>query len=369
MKILHIINNLGSGGAEKLIEVLVPKLNKSKGVDVEVLLLTDKNNIFDKKLNKTDIIVRVIKLKSPRNPFNILFIRRIIKKYNYDIVHAHLFPSNYWVAFAKLLMLKPPKLVVTEHSTFNKRRNYIFFRWIEKIVYFLYDSIICISNGTKENLLNWLRPKSINDNKYIVINNGIDLERFILAKPYKKTEIINQLDEENIILCMVGSFTIQKDQNTIIKSMEILAENTHLILVGDGPLKKECELLAKKLNLEKRVHFLGIRTDIERILKTVDIVIMSSNWEGFGLSALEGMAAGKPVIASNVEGLNDVVSGAGILFPQKNYQTLANKINKLIFNSNLYYKVSQECLKRSKYYSIDKMNEKYLLEYKNLIKS
>ena len=111
---------------------------------------------------------------------------------------------------------------------------------------------------------------------------------------------------------MVARFSEQKDQPTLIKAIKELPENVHLLLIGEGTLKQKNENLAKEIGVSDKVHFLGFRNDVERILKTVDIVVLSSNWEGFGLAAAEGMAAGKPVIASKVEGLREIVDGYGL---------------------------------------------------------
>lgn len=160
MKILHIINNLGSGGAEKLIEETVPIMNKKEGIKVDVLLLTDNNNVFDKKLKDNGIKVDVIPLRKPRNPINIYYIRKYIIEGEYDVVHAHLFPTIYWVSIAsKLIFKNKPKFVMTEHSTHNRRRERNYLRCLEKFIYSSYDKIVSISQQTQNNLISWIRPK------------------------------------------------------------------------------------------------------------------------------------------------------------------------------------------------------------------
>ena len=113
---------------------------------------------------------------------------------------------------------------------------------------------------------------------------------------------------------MTGRFSKAKDHTTLVKSLKLLPYNYKLLLVGEGELKKNIEILIKKINLENRVIFLGFRNDIPELMKTVDINILSSNWEGFGLVAVEGMASGRPFIGSDVDGMNDVIRGGGILF-------------------------------------------------------
>lgn len=369
MKILHIISGLGSGGAQKLVEETVPLINRYKDVEVEVLLLNDRNNVFDKKLRDSGIKVEVVPFRNPRSPLNIFFIRKYLVTGDYDIVHVHLFPTSYWVALAsKILFKNNCKLIFTEHSTHNSRREKWYFKYIDIFIYSNYDKVISISKNTQENLLKWINSSKTNINKFTVIENGINLRRFTEAKSYKKSEINSNLNQDNKLLCMVGRFGKQKDQSTIIYAMRNLPTDTHLILVGEGQLKQENEKLAKELGVGSRVHFLGVRNDVERILKTVDILILSSHWEGFGLAAVEGMAAGKPVIASNVEGLREVVKGAGILFEKGNSNDLALKINDLSNNDEKYESISSLCLKRAEQFDINIMVEQYLNLYYEVFK-
>ncbi len=366
MKILHIFNNLGSGGAEKLIEDLLPLMNNTNGINVDLLLLTNENNVFDKKLTKSGIQIEIVPTKKIYNPLNIHYIRKYIKKGQYDVVHVHLFPSLYWASFAsKLIFKNKPKFVFTEHSTHNQRREKGYLRIIEKFVYSSYDKIISISHQAQNNLIEWLKTK--NKNRFIVIENGIDLIKFKEAKPYLKREINTQFDEDTELICMVGRFSEAKDQPTLIKAMKYIPSNVHLLLVGEGPLKEKNEELVRQMKLEDRVHFLGFRDDVPRILKTVDIVVLSSNWEGFGLAVVEGMAAGKPVIASNVPGLREIVTGFGLIFEVGNSEELANKINQLINDPLKYNEIAEKCQLRANFYSIEKMVDEYIEQYKILL--
>lgn len=369
LKILHIINNLGSGGAEKLIEEFLPIMNNMDGVHAEVLLLTDKGNVFDENLKDKGVKIKVIPLKNIRSPLNIYYIRKYILKGEYDIVHAHLFPTHYWTTLAfKFIFKHKPKLILTEHSTHNRRREKPLFKYIERYIYLNYNKVISISEKTQENLVAWLDLKRSCTDKFVVIPNGINRERFQNAKPYHKAEIHHNFTEDTRLLCMVGRFSKQKDQLTIIKAMEDLSKDTHLLLIGEGPLKEENESLAKKTGVDNRVHFLGFRNDVERIFKTSDIIILSSHWEGFGLVAAEGMAAGKPVIASDVDGLREVVSGSGRLFPKGDSKELAKIIKDLFKDRKQYEKVAQACIERAEQFGIEKMVEGYMGEYEELVK-
>ncbi|MGO1372088.1 MAG: glycosyltransferase [Senegalia sp. (in: firmicutes)] len=366
MKVLHVINNLGAGGAEKLIEESLPIMNGAKGIKVELLLLSDQGNVFDEGLRKSGISIDVIPGKKIANPLNIYHIRKYILVGKYDVVHAHLFPTIYWVSIASKLMWKnKPKFFYTEHSTHNRRRNKRFLRPVEKFIYSSFEKIISISDATQENLIKWLKPSPNYMGKFTVSHNGINIKKFKDAKTYVKSAINDSFSEDTQLLCMVARFSEAKDQPTIIKAMQYIPENIHLLLVGEGPLKCNNEQLAEDMAVENRVHFLGFRNDIERILRTCDIIIQSSNWEGFGLAAIEGMAAGKPVIASDVEGLREVVCGAGMLFEKSNVEELVSII-KLMLEDSCYNECVKLSFNRASKYNIDIMSEKTLHIYKTL---
>ena len=130
---------------------------------------------------------------------------------------------------------------------------------------------------------------------------------------------------------MVAGFRYQKDQDTLIRAMQHLPKNKfELWLVGDGERRGDLEALAIMFGLKDVVKFWGLRGDVPSLLKSSDIVVLSSHIEGFGLAAVEGMSAGKPFIASDVDGLNDVVRGAGLLFRHGDDKQLAELITTLI---------------------------------------
>jgi len=368
LKVLHVINNLGAGGAEKLIEETLPLLNKVKGIQAEVLLLTDENNVFQKNLEENGVKVEVIPLKNIYNPLNILQLRKYIDKGNYNIVHSHLFPSQYWVGITKVLLKsKSIKFVTTEHSNHNRRRDKSYFRLIDKYIYSKYDVIICITDKVRSNLIKWIRPSQKEIDKFIVINNGVNINKYREAIPYNKSEICDTFNEQTKLICMVGRFSEAKDHPTLIKAMSYVSNNIHLLLVGEGPLKEQNEIIASKIGVSDNVHFLGFRDDVDRILKTADIIVLSSHWEGLSLASIEAMASGKPFVASRVQGLEEVVDGFGLLFDEGDSEELGKIINKLLNDDELYKQVSKSCSIRANDFSVDAMIESMVSIYNMLL--
>lgn len=357
MKILQVINSLSIGGAEKLILDTIP-LYQQKDIKMDLLSLTDSKASFMIKLEEiTNGEITVLSSSSIYNPINIFRIIPYLKKY--DIVHVHLFPTSYWVVFAKMLSFSKVKLVFTEHNTHNRRRDIGLFRILDRFVYKRFSVVTAITEGVKIEL-----QKHLNYNSDIrVINNGIDTISF----KGRNTSGYSYFAQDDFKLIQVSSFRKQKDQNTIIRSLLLLPSQVKLILVGDGSLIEESKSLVDSLNLNDRVKFLGNRYDIPELMNYADVAILSSNWEGFGLAIIEGMAAGKPAIASDVDGIREIVNGYGLLFEKGNEKELAQHILNLLNDKEFYKEVSEGCLKRAQDFDINRMVDSYIELYKELL--
>lgn len=360
IKILHINTGLVAGGVERLLNDLLPIFNKEDSFQVDLYLLENKgNNLFEEELKRNNIKIIYSKYNNKFDIRNIFEIKKMIK--NYDIVHTHIFPSQFYLPLATIGIKNKPYLVTTEHSTNNKRRKYKILSKIEKYLYLKYDKIISISNETEIELKKWLKIEDSYKNKFQVIENGVNINKFYLNDKNIEDEFFKE-ERKNKIVTMVGRFSVEKDQATLIKAIKNI-ENLYLFLVGDGERKEEYQSLVKELNIENKVKFLGVRNDIPKILKITDICVLSSNWEGFGLAAIESMAAGKPVIASNVAGLKQIVEGNGLVFEKGNEKDLEEKIRFLLNDKKKYEEISRKCLEKSKEYDIQKIKNKYIEIY------
>lgn len=346
MKLLHVISSLEIGGAQRLLADLLP-IQKEQGMDVSLLVYEDIDNAFTQKIKAAGIPVLSLGQTHYKSPLNIWRIRRIIR--DYDVVHVHLFPSLYWVALASI-GLKHTKLVWTEHSTNNQRRSKKYLRPIERWMYRRYAGIISISAQTQEALQTWLYSS---DERFHVIPNGIDLTRYAnLSVPVIPKSLI-----------MISRFVPAKDQETVIRAMKHIDPGAMLRFVGNGETMERCQQLAKKEGVADRIEFLGKRADVIPLIAQSYIGIQSSHWEGFGLTAVELMAAGKPVVASNVEGLRQVVEGAGEIFEVGDEKQLAAIVNHLLADHASYQTLSQRCKVRAQQYDIQTLSKKYMKVY------
>ncbi len=342
IKVLHIIGNLEAGGAEKLLVETLPLLNAKKGITASLLLFDGKQTPFKKMLLQSGVTVDSL----GRNVFSPKYVFKLIPYLKlYDIVHVHLFPALYLVVLAKIVSFAKVKLVFTEHNTENKRMNNPKLRFLERFFYSFYTRIICISDAVHYALVSKL---NVPNQKLVTIQNGVNLNEINKAIPYLRNNF-GFLSSDKLMI-MTASFRIQKDQHTLIRSLLKLPANYKLLLIGEGENLEECKQLVFSLSLEKRIFFLGLRTDVYSVIKMCDVAVLSSHWEGFGLVAIESMACGIPTIVSDVPGLAQVVGDGGMLFEKGNDTDLADKILKITSNSEDYlYYVSKGRHKASKY--------------------
>jgi glycosyltransferase involved in cell wall biosynthesis len=361
MKILHYINNLASGGAEKLLTDILPII-KNQDHEVEVLIINNYKNVskYETILKEHGIKVRSFQT-SFYNPFQILKLVFIIKKKKYNIVHAHLFPSQYWLAFASFFLDKKTKLIKTEHSSFNKRRKYSLLKRMEKIIYNRYDLIIAISENVRNNLESWIGKSK----KIIIIENGISL-----SEVQKSISTKNKLFSgkfKNIL--MVGRFDgYIKDHPTLIKAIAKLPDNIHLYLAGEGPNMSTVKELVKSLDLERRVHFLGLRNDVINLMHHADLNVLSTKHEGFSGVTLESLASGAAFLGSDVEGVKEIVPNNSFLFSPGKVNELSSKISRILENDKVREQMIKDSENHIKGYQIEKMIFAYLDSYKNEFK-
>lgn len=342
MKILHVINSLSIGGAETLVTDMAIEMNNQH--EVTVFVLGGEDSFLTERLQEANVTV-VKKTKNIRSLKNLQWLQRNMNKY--DVVHSHLSWAQYFVSTAKMIMVsKKVKCFTTEHSTSNRRQESKVFKAIEKRMYNQFQGVICINDAVFNSMEQW--QPSLKE-RFTIIQNGINVTKFVNAIPIQKTN--------NIRIVMTAAFRHEKDQDTLIKAMKLLPNNYELLLVGNGDRKEILEQLVAELQLKEKISFLGIRSDVEKVIKSADVFVLSSHWEGLPLSVIEAMAAGIPIVASEVPGLKETVQSVGLLFEHENPQQLAETIKTLIADKKLY----QKCIDQGK-----KISSQY--DFKNTVK-
>lgn len=362
-KIVHVIESLKTGGAQRLISDLLPAL-KDEGMEVVLVVARLENNPFEEKIKDSGITLVNLDCGSVRN---INFYKRLRLYLNncssaIGLIHVHLFPTLYIVPLANRGTGIP--MVYTEHSTNNKRRTKPWLRPLEKAVYARYNEIFGISDEVSYALSEWLDDKT--NNSIVTINNGVNLSKFKNAGsgPPKDTSSGNKM------ILMVSRFVAAKDQETLIRSIPYVEDSTvSFCFAGAGETLDRHIALSMELGVADRCRFLGNVDKITPLIQSATIGVQSSHWEGFGLTAIEFMASGVPVIATDVPGLGDIVKGAGLLSRPHDPKDLAKKINMLLNDKNLYNRLKEKGSELCAQYDIKTTAENTAAEYKKILNS
>ena len=368
MRILQVITSLDMGGAETLVVNLIPRL-QALGNTVDLCIFNGKETPLTHRLKKESPQTKIYALgHGVYNPLYILKLVKVMK--NYDIIHTHNSSPQLFVAIASLF--SHINLVSTEHNTSNRKRNWKWYRPIESWMYGRYNHVICISKIAEEKLREymggeWLVESSNRYKSITTINNGIDVNAISEAVPCK--ELLGLKEKRKAIL-MVAGFRKQKNQDTIVRALTLLDKSKFEIwFAGIGERMDDVRQLAVSSGVGERVRFLGLRTDIPNVLRSADVIVMSSHWEGLSLSNVEGMSAHKPFIASDVNGLKEVTKGYGILFPHEDAKVLADEIDHLTSDESYYNEIAERCYNRALEFDISKMVNGYYSVYQELMRN
>lgn len=357
MIVVHVIPDYKKGGAEALVQELKNRKSKIEKRAIYFTATDHKPNCECK-----EIFLNV----NPRNIFAIFKIRQEIKKILYEtndlIIHAHLTWPLFFVAIATVRL--KVKLIYTEHSTFNKRRNLPLLKFLDLIAYSRYSSIVCISRACNDSLLKWLG--SAYQKKIKTIDNGAKLKKFVIRQNIPKSKKLN--------LVSVGALKGLKGFETTIKSIQKIRNLIDsYTIVGEGLDLAKLQKLVHSLGLDDIVLFTGWSDFPEKYFYSSDIILVPSHWEGFGLVAVEGMSSGMPIIASNVPGL-DYVAGkshmSSILIDNfldpDNWSSAIMLMHERLQTASS--EMSIESRKHSEKFNIDKMINAYESLYLDLIK-
>jgi len=354
------------GGAETLVVNLIPRL-QAMGHTVDLCVFNGIETPLMQRLRRESPQTQIYSLgHGVYNPFYVLKLVRLMQ--GYDIVHTHNSSPQLFVAMAKVLC--SVKLVSTEHTTSNRKREWKWYAPIESWMYGQYAHVICISKIAEQKLReymggDWTDKTKERYKQISTINNGVDVLGISCAEPCVELVL---LKESRMAILMVAGFRDAKDQDTIVRALNLLdKEKFEVWFAGVGVRQDTVKQLAESLGVLNNVRFLGLRTDIPNVLKAADIIVMSSHWEGLSLSNVEGMSAHKPFIASDVNGLREVTKGYGILFPHEDAVALAREIQHLAGDKVYYEEIANNCYQRALEFDISNMVKGYNEVYQNVI--
>ncbi len=338
INLLEVIFALGYGGAERLSATICQNLNKGF-VNPKVCGLYGGDGPLTESLNEGGIPYFSVKGETLKKRIFLKAIYDSIKREKISLIHVHgFYQLLYCLLPAKLAGVK---IVYTEHANFTIKR-FKKYTLLASILPRFVHRITTVSNYLKNYFVQELMIPS---SKINVIHNGIDIQKFRnLNVDYPKR------NNGRINIGTVGRLTEAKDHEGLLKALAIIHEirdDFQLTIVGDGELRPFLESAVKELKIENHVSLLGSRDEIPRLLSTFDIFVLSSKREGFPIALLEAMACERPIIATTVGGIPEVIEDGvnGVLIPPENPVALAKAILGLLEDRPLIEDIAKRARK------------------------
>lgn len=343
-------------GRTKSIKVLqMNSMNMWGGGEVHVLLLCKQllalgdsvvlacrsGSAIDQRAKEEQIPVLNLPLKGAIDIKSARRIANYCREHSVDIIHAHN-GRDYWIAVLAKCFYPNLKVVITRHIL-SPLKETLLHRWLYKKI----DRVISVSQAVKN------RISVFPSEKITVIHNGIDINVFYAAKPGMLRKELN-LSPATKIVGMVGRVHPSKGHATFLESIPAIVSqypDVVFVIVGDG----EYVTQLKKINAP--VHFLGKRNNIPEIMKDLDVFVMASLNEPFGLVTVEAMAAGAVVVAANSGGTAEIITDeeTGLLVPPQDPGELAQAVIRGLSNTELAVRLRTGGVQCAKNYDVQEM--------------
>ena len=361
-RVIHIITRLDKGGSAETTLHIVSSLNMEK---YDVFLahgLSRESNmsIMEKEVVESDLLlaeakgVRVFALPSlvrrlsfKNDLLAFINIYRLIKRIRPHIVHTHTSKAGLLGRLASFLA-RVPIIIHTPHGhVFHSYYGPVMtkvFVFAEKILSFMTDKITALTNRERDE---HLEEGIASIEKYVVIHSGVMLDRLMnMSVDAGAVRGKFGIAQDSNVIGVVGRLVPIKGHKYLVSAAKrIIKEfrNTVFVFVGDGYLSSRLERQAESVGVRKNIIFTGWRKDAVEILDLFDILVLPSLNEGMGKVLVEGMALGKPIIASNVGGIIDLVRNGenGILVPPGDSDALGEAILQLLKDKNLSEKLGK----------------------------
>ncbi len=338
IKVLFVLNSLGTGGSERVVLDICKGLDKNSFEPFvlslnpgELTVEFEKENIYARSLDKkpgvdTGLMIRAV---------------RIVKDLGIDVINAHHFSPCMHIFPASLTNRVP--LIYTDHTVHEI--SMIPWYWVMIGTLCLKDcyGVLGISHACTKKLVETFRVPA---HKAFTLLNATNLERFDVAVDKRAKRASLGLKPDEKIVGIVGNLREQKNHANILKAFSIIRKSNdriRLLVIGEGPMRDELTALRSSLGLEDTVAFLGARLDVSEIFKIMDAYCLCSHYEGLPLTILEAMASKVPIAATDVVGINDVVTNGvnGLLVRPDNPDELASAIVRILDNPELALKLSE----------------------------
>ncbi|MGC1851923.1 MAG: glycosyltransferase [Solirubrobacterales bacterium] len=361
MRLETVISEMGVGGAERVVVELVRDA-AARGDDLGLLA---NPGPLDREL--ADLAVERSPLPTQRTAGALARATtaswRFARRFKPDIVHAHNVRVGGLSRVGSQLAhpLRRPPLVATYHGVPHEEVG-----GAARILR-LADAVVCVSEGLREQL----GAAGVPSRLLSVIPNGVPDAQPLDTTERERIDAELGLGDGAPVVSIVGRLVPQKEHERFLRAAKRLTEEglkTHFLVVGDGALRSQLEQRADELGLDSQVRFTGVRDDARALISRSDLIVFSSAWEGLSIAALEALAAGVPVVSTDVAGMRELLSsGAGRVVPHDD-EALATAIGELLRDPELRARTGAEGRRlHGERYSTARMTGAYREIYERLL--
>lgn len=347
LKLMLLTVGLGVGGTEGQVSELALHLDRRR-FDV-VVCAFKKNGVIANELRNRGIRVITLNGHGLWDVRVILRFVRIVGQEGPDIIHAFLFLANIASRFVGRLLHVP--ILISSYRGVEIWQSPLL-RFLDRLTVRLADINTCCSEAIRYHVMSQHRATA--KERYAAIHNGINIRRFSNSIPLTRAEMGIQ-EKVTVIGTVCRLEEPVKGLTVLLKAVAQLNvgladPGAQLLVVGDGPALGELQGLSVQLGISERVFFTGMRRDIERLLPLMDIFVLPSYFEGFGIAIVEAMAAGRPVVATAVGGVPEIVINeeTGLLVEAGDVNGLAKAIETLIYDPDLRRRLGQRGQERAR---------------------
>lgn len=337
LRVLQVIDDSTVGGGQNHLLLLAHGL-KARGFHVSVACAG--SGYLVTELQKYSIVIHPVNLSNIISPKQFFQLKELCKKGHYAVLHTHGGTAGLWGRLAGVWAGIPVR-IHTHHGLhvlhWERSLKAAAARASERFLKHFTSAVICVSEGEAQL---GIRHRVVDRRNCVVIRNGIRLQDYdSLTDPVSVRKEFGLLPT-HIVIGMVGRFHLQKGHTYLLKAIPQIVRHypeARFLLVGEGELLESVCSGAEELGVKDKVIFAGARYDIPAILGSIDIFVLPSLWEGLPLSLLEASAAGNAIVATNVEGTNEIIRHDvnGLLVPPRDSGALGAAISRLIADESL----------------------------------
>lgn len=323
---MQLIPSLTVGGAERMVATLARHLQAS-GHDVTVVsMYAPRGTWIEEELRAAAVPQRFLGKRAGLDARMFARVARAIHQLAPDVVHTHMYALKYALP---ALMLRPRcRIVHTVHTVASAELD----RWSMAVQWVAYRAGV-IPVGVGDAVTGSIRS-SYGCSSARTIPNGIPVAAFAGSPGARRALRASEgIPPDAPTFVAVGALNEAKNHAALLAAFAVVrrhVRDAHLLLAGDGELRRGLEDRSRELGLEGAVHFLGVRSDVGDVLAAADVFVLPSRWEGNPLSVMEAMAAGRPIVATAVGCLPEIVPpGAGRLVTPGDDGALAAALREL----------------------------------------